>query len=91
MSHVPEFTPFNVTGPRTPLFHCSKCVPTFCKQNKSHKVQNLIIFLAQKLLLKIHQELTGRPTATLRRAILLTPACSLIFWLKVSFGWSSPP
>jgi len=29
MSHVPESRPFNVTGPRTPVFHVSKCRPTF--------------------------------------------------------------
>lgn len=29
MSHVPELRPFNVTGPRTPVFHVSKCRPTF--------------------------------------------------------------
>jgi len=38
-----------------------------------------------------HREQTGRPTATLKREILLTPALSLTLSLKVSLGASKLP
>lgn len=37
------------------------------------------------------RELTGRPTATLNKEILLIPSVNLMFWLNVNLGFDNPP
>ena len=55
----------------------TRYIPNRChrEQNKTRKAR----------------ELTGRPTATLNREILLIPAVSLMFWLNVTLGFDNPP
>lgn len=91
-SHFPSLTPSNVTGPRTPAFHVSKCRPIFW--NQSNMRTKCKVPLPTRMFWKtvdwsgMIKALTGRPTVELNKASLLTPGFRSTLPLNVSFGVS---